>query len=57
MAPAPPRDDKTGWYYSTASCIISPNTTAGAEDLDQSGLKAVTADAIELGPARLVGVP
>jgi len=56
-APVPPRDDTTGWYYSKVTCIISPNTTAGAEDLDPPGVKAVAVDAIELGPARLIGSP
>jgi general secretion pathway protein G len=51
--PSPPlRNGKTGWYYSTITCIISPNSATGAEDLDPPGLKAVAADAIELGPVR-----
>ena len=30
----PSRDDRSGWYYSTTSCIISPNTKRGAVNLD-----------------------
>lgn len=30
----PPRDSQTGWYYSTTTCIISPNSATGGEDSD-----------------------
>ena len=30
----PPRTNFTGWYYSKRTCIISANTTIGAEALD-----------------------
>ncbi len=30
----PPRDGKTGWYYCTATCLISPNTAIGAKQFD-----------------------
>ena len=33
-AAMPPRDDKTGWYYNTDTCIISPNSARGAKVLD-----------------------
>lgn len=32
----PPRDGKTGWYYSTTTGILSANSTVGAESLDPS---------------------
>ena len=34
---APPRDDSTGWYYNTDTCMISPNTQKGATEFDPDG--------------------
>jgi len=31
---APFRDGRTGWYYSSATCILSANSTKGAEAFD-----------------------
>ncbi len=34
---APPRSGSTGWYYSTSSGTVSPNSTTGATSLDPAG--------------------
>jgi prepilin-type N-terminal cleavage/methylation domain-containing protein len=31
---SPPRDDSTGWYYNTDTCIISANSSTGGAELD-----------------------
>jgi general secretion pathway protein G len=30
----PPRDDSTGWYYSTRACELHVNSSRGAESID-----------------------
>lgn len=40
---APPRTGATGWYYSTSSGTISPNSTTGATSLDPAGGAATPA--------------
>jgi len=40
---APPRDNTTGWYYSTDTCTLSANTTLGGTSLDPPASKAAAA--------------
>ena len=37
LARRPPRNGKTGWYYSTATCILSVNSRQGGESTDPEG--------------------
>lgn len=32
--PTPPRDARSGWYYCTTNCLLSANSTTGAEEMD-----------------------
>ena len=33
----PPRDGTSGWYYSTETCIVSPNSKTGGMEYDPPG--------------------
>jgi len=41
-APNPPRDGKTGWYYSASLCRFSANSAGGGKAYDPAGATAVT---------------
>ncbi len=48
----PPRNDKTGWYYSITSGILSANTSEGAKSLDPPPMipGAVPTEPVEVKP-------